>query len=260
MSHSPKVSIIITNYNYGQYLKQALESALAQDYSSIEVIVVDDGSTDNSAQVLQPYLKRIAYIGQPNSGVVAARNNGAAQSSGDYIIFLDADDYLPSNFVSQAIKTATSNSSTHFVYSDMEIVGSTSYRQVSHQWNSRLLLISNYIGLTTLIHKAAFDSIGGFKQDLNRTRSYEDWDLWLTLSDHGFKGQYDPQLFFYYRKEGNQSRNQANPLQKALRRLPLIRHHLRSYIQPSFLVALPSLAYQAYRRKVQLLSDKSSKA
>jgi glycosyltransferase involved in cell wall biosynthesis len=94
MDGSLLVSIIINNYNYDRFLTQAIDSALNQTYSDAEVIVVDDGSTDNSREIIAEYGDRIIPILQPNGKQAAAFNNGLARSKGDIIIFLDSDDYL----------------------------------------------------------------------------------------------------------------------------------------------------------------------
>jgi glycosyltransferase involved in cell wall biosynthesis len=92
----PLVSILINNYNYAQYLAAAIDSALAQTYAPIEVIVVDDGSTDGSRGIITSYGDRIQAIFQPNQGQASAFNTGFAQSRGEIICFLDADDvFLP---------------------------------------------------------------------------------------------------------------------------------------------------------------------
>jgi glycosyltransferase involved in cell wall biosynthesis len=92
----PLVSILINNYNYGQYLAEAIDSALAQTYPHVEVIVVDDGSTDDSAAIIAGYGERIQAIYQANQGQASAFNRGFAQSRGEIICFLDADDiFLP---------------------------------------------------------------------------------------------------------------------------------------------------------------------
>lgn len=94
MNYQPLVSIIINNYNYDRFLAEAIDSALNQTYPQTEVIVVDDGSTDNSRQIVAEYAERVIPILQPNGKQAAAFNSGFAKSQGDIIIFLDADDYL----------------------------------------------------------------------------------------------------------------------------------------------------------------------
>ncbi len=98
------VSIVITNYNYGRYLRTAIDSALAQTYSHIEVIVVDDGSTDESRQVIESYEQRIAPIIKANGGHGSAVNAGFAASRGGIVMFLDADDELLAEAVDQVVK------------------------------------------------------------------------------------------------------------------------------------------------------------
>jgi glycosyltransferase involved in cell wall biosynthesis len=94
MSAAPLVSIVIPCYNQAAFLPEALDSALAQTYRPVEVIVVNDGSPDNTEEVAKQYGHRIRYLARPNGGVSAARNTGIAHLQGDYIKFLDADDSL----------------------------------------------------------------------------------------------------------------------------------------------------------------------
>ncbi len=105
------VSIIILNYNYAQYVREAVDSALSQTYANCEVIVVDDGSTDHSKDVLKEYEGQIRDIYQQNQGMMGASNTGFNASSGDLILFLDADDKLFSEAISEAIKLYTPETS-----------------------------------------------------------------------------------------------------------------------------------------------------
>ena len=91
---TPLVSIIIPCYRQGRFLAEAIESALAQSYAAVEVIVVNDGSDDDTDAVARHYAERICYIAQPNCGVSVARNAGMAAARGDFLLFLDADDLL----------------------------------------------------------------------------------------------------------------------------------------------------------------------
>ena len=104
MNHTSLISIIINNYNYDRFLAEAIDSALNQTYPRTEVIVVDDGSTDNSRQIIAGYGDRIIPILQQNGKQGAAFNNGFARSKGEIIIFLDSDDYLYPDAVSKVVE------------------------------------------------------------------------------------------------------------------------------------------------------------
>jgi hypothetical protein len=103
MNRSPCVSIIINNYNYGRFLRAAVDSALAQAYPRLEVIVVDDGSTDDSPRIIETYGPRIVPVLQENGGQARAMNTGFAHSRGSYVIFLDADDVLDPQLAAQVV-------------------------------------------------------------------------------------------------------------------------------------------------------------
>lgn len=105
----PLVSIIINNYNYGRFLRDAIDSALNQTYSNIEVIVVDDGSTDDSREIIAAYGKRIIPVLKENGGQATAFNEGFKASQGEMICFLDADDWFASNKVEVIIRQFEKN-------------------------------------------------------------------------------------------------------------------------------------------------------
>lgn len=114
MQHPPLVSIIIPCFNRENEIIDAINSALAQTYSNIEIIVVDDGSSDNSIEVIKSYGEKVKLIVQPNKGVSAARNTGFAHANGEFIIFLDSDDWLSEDIVEKHIATAN-------IYTDVDI-------------------------------------------------------------------------------------------------------------------------------------------
>ena len=102
MKQKPLVTVVIPAYNYGRFLADAIRSVLAQTFTDYELIVIDDGSTDNTPEVAEQFAGRIRYVRQPNSGLSATRNKGVALGTGDYIAFLDADDeWLPEKLATQ---------------------------------------------------------------------------------------------------------------------------------------------------------------
>ncbi|RYZ02345.1 MAG: glycosyltransferase family 2 protein [Myxococcales bacterium] len=100
---APLISVIVTCYNYGRYVAQALDSALAQCYPNVEIVVINDGSTDDSREVLARYQDRVRVIEQPNRGHIAAYNAGFAASRGEIIVLLDADDALEPDVLSRVV-------------------------------------------------------------------------------------------------------------------------------------------------------------
>jgi len=102
----PLVSVVIPNFNYAQYLSDAIESVIGQTYQNIEIIVVDDGSTDNSREIANLHQDKITLICKENGGVSSARNEGLAISKGSYICFLDADDFWEKSKVEQQLEVA----------------------------------------------------------------------------------------------------------------------------------------------------------
>lgn len=115
------VSVIIPNYNYAEYLQESIDSVLHQDYSSIEIIVVDDGSTDNSREILKSYGSRIRVIEISNSGAPTARNFGLMNAHGLYIAYLDADDFWINTKISTQVKRLR-ETRTDLVYCGMQIL------------------------------------------------------------------------------------------------------------------------------------------
>ena len=116
---SPLVSVIITCFNHAHYLPQAIESVLEQDYKDVEVVVVDDGSTDNTRSVASRY--DVKYVYQQNQGLSAARNTGIDKSAGDYLVFLDADDWLLPKALSTNLKYLQRNKEIAFVSGGHEL-------------------------------------------------------------------------------------------------------------------------------------------
>lgn len=173
----PKVSIIITNFEYEKYIGQALESALNQTQKPHEVIVVDDCSYDNSRSVIEKY-PVIKLFRQENGGPAAARNQGIAHSTGDYFILLDADDRLKPDCVENLLKEAL-RTNADVVYGDMESFGDKVEIWNMPDYTLEGMLQNQLIpSVCALVDRHAFDCSGGF----DITTNFEDWFFWLTLA------------------------------------------------------------------------------
>jgi len=196
MNSNPLVSIIIPAYNAEKYIKRALESALAQTYKNIEIIVIDDGSTDKTAEIVKNYKDpRIIYLFQKNQGQGSARNNGIKKSQGEYITFLDADDYYFPQKVEKQVRflenypnyQAVYCNALHF-YSDNPTVFFKKKGNFHSGDIFKDLLQSSYINPNTImVSRKVLDKVGLF----NENRYYpEDWELWLKISRAGFQFGY----------------------------------------------------------------------
>jgi glycosyltransferase involved in cell wall biosynthesis len=119
---NPKVTVLINNYNYGRYLDKAIESALQQTYKNTEILVVDDGSTDNSPEVMKRYGKFITPVFKSNGGQASAVNKGFDSITGDYVFFLDADDYWDINKIEKCMEVFHMNKACGYVHHNMKVI------------------------------------------------------------------------------------------------------------------------------------------
>jgi len=206
------VSVIIPTYNASRYVTEAVDSVLNQDYDNCEIIVVDDGSTDDTREALRKYEGKIRYIYQENGGPAKARNTGIISSQGDYIAFLDADDlWLPGKLRKQ-IDFLHRHSQYAMVYTDMKHVvegkivhesylKERNYRYVSSGFIYENLLRECFIFTpTVIVERECLEKVGLFREDL---RISEDYDLWLRIADEYEIGFLDEPLVIRNRHESN---------------------------------------------------------
>ncbi|HWQ34197.1 MAG TPA: glycosyltransferase [Blastocatellia bacterium] len=180
----PLISIIIPCYNQAQYLSEAIESSLRQDYPKVEVIVVNDGSTDNTAEVAARY-PAVRCITQSNQGLSAARNAGLNDSRGSFLVFLDADDRLLPHALSTGYRMLQAHPDCAFVYGNylcMAADGSPLpppiFRTESDVYAG--LLKRNFISMhaTVMYQRAVFEAVGSFDP---RCRAAEDYEMYLRI-------------------------------------------------------------------------------
>jgi glycosyltransferase involved in cell wall biosynthesis len=184
----PKVSVVIATYNHAAYLPMAVESVLGQTFLDYEIIVVNDGSTDNTDAVMQPYLshEKVRYHTKPNGGQASAKNYGIREARGEYIAFLDADDFWEPTKLARQVKLLESDPEVGVVYSEVRVVGPAG-EDIPCEPASRFrgyilpyLFGNNFLPFSsTMVRKGLLEAHGFFDEGLVMGIDY---DLWLRLS------------------------------------------------------------------------------
>ena len=183
---SSLVSVIVTCYNQGLFLAEAIDSVLQQTYREFEIIIVDDGSTDNTAEVSRQQ-PRSKYVSQPNKGLSAARNRGIQEAQGEFLVFLDADDRLLPPALEVGVRTLAENPECAFAFGDYReiaidgtVIADPKRNPVNEDYYSALLR-RNYIEMhaTVIYRRAVFEKVGAFDVNL---RACEDYDFYLRVS------------------------------------------------------------------------------
>ena len=185
-SRKPEVSVIIPTFNRGWVLKEAIDSVLAQDFKDFELIVVDDGSTDNTPQILDAYHQDLMVIRQPNLGVSAARNRGIAAAGGGLIAFLDSDDLWLPRKLSRQVDFFNSNpdavinqTEEIWIRNGVRVNPKTRHHKFSGMIFERSLALCLVSPSAVMMRRSLFDEIGLFDENLP---ACEDYDLWLRIS------------------------------------------------------------------------------
>ena len=205
-SGTPRVSVIIPTYNRGELLCLAIDSVLKQSYRDYEVIVVDDGSTDDTANLVRPYLDRITYIVQRNGGVAAARNNGIGAARGEFLAFLDSDDLWRPEKLETQVRFADANPQYGLIATEISSFNqrgrvpartkSTMYA-IKNGMVVEDLLFANWIQTSTvLVRRACLEHTGIFDESVGQFG--EDWLLWMHVASR-FPIYFMPEPLVEYR-------------------------------------------------------------
>ena len=221
------VSVIIPNYNYGRFVGEAVESVLAQTYPCREITVVDDGSTDESLEVLARYEKahpgRVRVVRQQNRGVGLARNAGVEHSTGDLVGFLDADDYWTADKIEKQVARFLADEEVGMVSCGMEefdAAGRVLHHYLSQEkgWMAdKILAFNSRIvvgGSAVLVRRAIFEAVGGYdhRKELHPS---EDWELGYRIA-RVCKIDYVPELLVRYRNHGGNGHLQSPRMERAM--------------------------------------------
>jgi glycosyltransferase involved in cell wall biosynthesis len=248
MASSPLVSVVVPAYNSARYVARALQSILGQTYAPLEIIVVDDGSTDDTAGVLAPYRDRIRYFRQANRGPSAARNTGIRHARGELIAFLDADDWWLPEKLERQVPLLRERPKVGVVHSGFEYYDEATGRHLPSDHFHTVLaheLVGNcYVRLidgnaintcTAVVRRECFAQAGLFNESLGWM---EDYDLWFRVA-RAYEFAFVPQALAVYRRHGTNTSSQ-----------PLRMFQAELAVSCRALVADPELSRAAGRERV----------
>jgi glycosyltransferase involved in cell wall biosynthesis len=227
------VSVIIPTYNSAKFILESLNSAIQQTYKDIEIIVVDDGSTDNTKQVLAPFMDKICYIYKDNGGAASARNTGIKHATGKYIAFLDADDiWLPEKLELQ-MKLFSQNKDIDWIHTNLILIDESGIeqgiRKLPPDFATKDIfytLFMEYWTLTSsiIIKRGCLDIVGEFDESLPVN---QDYDLWLRMAHHYKIGYIDQPLTKYRIHQAQNTKKidllcycEKKVIEKAIRNFP----------------------------------------
>ena len=201
---SPLVSIIIPIYNYGVQFEKTLQSVFDSTYKNVEIVIVDDGSTDTYVKLKLESIKdhpNIKIIQQENQGPSSARNNGVKQSTGDLILPLDADDMIQPEYIQMCVNILKNNKTISPVYCDTHHIGQIQGVEQRPEWSLERLRQGPFIVNCAMFHRESFDVCDGYDVTL---KGWEDYDLWIRMGLKGYSGKRIPKpLFTYFHHESD---------------------------------------------------------
>ncbi|MGA2297763.1 MAG: glycosyltransferase, partial [FCB group bacterium] len=202
----PKVSIIIPCFNQGEFLSEAVQSVVQQSYQDLELLIVNDGSPDNTSEVAKALTekypgKRIRLIEKKNGGLSDARNAGISAAKGKYILPLDADDKLHHDYLLETIPILDSHKDISIVYVDEQNFGLKSNTHVKGVASVSELKKYNVHDYCTIYRKEVWEKNGGYSPAM--FLGGEDWNFWLGAAKNGFKSYHHSKPLFFYRNREN---------------------------------------------------------
>ena len=229
-SNTPLITAIVTVFNYARFVSEALDDLRDQTFNPIELVVVDDCSTDHSAILIREWMvansdrfKLCRLVRhRTNQGLAQARNTAFLLASGKYVFVLDADNRLYPRAIAR-LTEAVERSGTAGAYSQLEFFGEE--RSIGHAdvWDREHFRIGNYVDAMALIAKSAWQKVGGYSY--MDVVGWEDFDFWCKLEEVGLRCTFVPEILCRYRVHSNSMvRTETNPRFERLKQEMLIRH------------------------------------
>lgn len=218
---SPQISVVIPAYNCDRYLRVAIDSVLAQAHCHFEVIVIDDGSTDRTAEVLQQYGNQIRAVAQPNQGVAVARNHGIALAQGKWVAFLDADDYFLPDKLAAQLAIAAAEPHLGIIHSGWQRVSATGelltvvepWHQVPQLTLESWLRWKPVLPSAMLFRRDWLEKAGGFDPQFPPA---EDTELVLRLAAMGCEATWLRRITVNYRQHPDSAMHKGLPQARSL--------------------------------------------
>jgi hypothetical protein len=203
---SPRVSIVVTLYNYEQFVAEALTSAALSEYEDIELVVIDDRSTDGSLAAARDALAALPWVPAKlvargaNRGLPAARNLGLSEARGELVFTLDADNALYPHAVGRLVEALDEDPKAAFAYGILETFDVRGYVGLLSwgEWDRDRLRHGNYIDAMALLRRSALEAVGGYPTDA-RLYGWEDFALWCDFAQRGRHGVHVPEIVGRYR-------------------------------------------------------------
>ena len=208
-----KVSVVVPCFNSSDYVEYALESVLAQSIQDFELVVVDDGSDDDTRDVLASFAARhseagIHTLAQANAGTAAARNIGIAHAQGRYVLPLDADDAIAPTMLETCVRELDTDSSIDIVYTDREDFGDIRAVARAGEFTVERLKYFNPLGYCSLFRRSLWQTIGGYRVNVS---GFDDWDFWLAAALRGCRARHVAQPLFRHRRRNESQLRQLLP-------------------------------------------------
>lgn len=207
----PKVSIVIPCYNVDKTIVETFNSVVEQSYKNIEIILINDGSSDSTPSILNDLAdscNRVIIDSHENKGLPYTRNIGAKKSTGEFLVFLDGDDILAPSYVERCVSEFERDNSLNLVYTETEFFEAMTGVFTLPEYSYKGLLINNCIPATAMIRTKDFKEVGMYDENLKIT---EDWDLWIRyLAKYPNVYKIPDNLFFYRKRLSKDSMTDLN--------------------------------------------------
>ncbi len=261
MSKLPIISVIIPCFNDGMYISETIEKIKAQTFKEFEIIVVNDGSTDDNTLEILNKLSRedIIVLHKENGKMSSARNFGANHSKGSLLVTVDADDYFDTTFFEKAFSILNNHSNIAVVSSYVKMFGEFNSKSRPRGGGEFNFLFSNECSAAAMIRKSCWEEIGGYDEEMKL--GYEDWEFYIRIVQKGWQIYIMPEYLAYYRQTKKSTRiNITEPNRKSIINYIITKHnnwYLKSLLE---LIDKKEIIYTerrtAYATILKLLGDR----